>query len=100
MASQIDGERQIVEGTQIEVTFLDGQITVVAGCNTMVGEVSTEDGILTVGQMASTLMACEQPMMDQDAWLGELFESAPTWSLDGDTLTIQGADSTLHLQQS
>lgn len=100
VASQIDGERQIVEGTQIEVTFLDGQITVVAGCNTMVGEVSTEDGILTVGQMASTLMACEQPMMDQDAWLGELFESAPTWSLDGDTLTIQGADSTLHLQQS
>lgn len=100
VTSQIDGERQIVDGTQIEVTFLHGQITVVAGCNTMVGEVSTEDGILTVGEMATTLMACEQPMMDQDAWLGELFESGPTWSLDGETLTIQGPDATLSLQQS
>jgi heat shock protein HslJ len=50
---------------------------------------------LQVSALASTLMACEPALTDQDAWLTELLTGGPTMSLTGDTLTVQGSDDTI-----
>jgi heat shock protein HslJ len=47
------------------------------------------DSELSVGPLAGTEMACDQPLMDQDAWLsGTVFASPLTASVDADTLTL------------
>ena len=38
--------------------------------------------------MGSTEMACEPPLMAQDQWLSNFLTSGPTYTLDGDTLTL------------
>ena len=40
-----------------------------------------------------TQMACEEALMEQDAWISALISSGPTFTLDGDTLTITGSDA-------
>jgi heat shock protein HslJ len=48
--------------------------------------------------MATTEMACDPPvLMDQDSWLASFLSSRPAVSLDGDTLTLSGADVTMTL---
>ena len=40
-----------------------------------------------LGNAASTMMGCPPGIAESDAWTTTLLTSAPTWSLDGDTLT-------------
>jgi heat shock protein HslJ len=44
-----------------------------------------------------TEMACEQPLMDQDAWLASFLDGASA-TLDGDTLTVTKDGTALTLQ--
>jgi heat shock protein HslJ len=48
--------------------------------------------------MASTMMACEEALMDQDTWLSEFLTSSPEIALDGGTLTLTGSDATISLE--
>ena len=48
--------------------------------------------------MVSTMMACEQALMDQDTWVSEFLTSSPEISLDGGTLTLTGSDATISLE--
>ena len=38
--------------------------------------------------MATTMMACEPPVMESDAWVTTLLSAQPSWTLSGDTLTL------------
>lgn len=84
----------LVEGSQVTLTFADGRISANAGCNTMSGPATWEGETLEVeGPLASTMMACEEPLMEQDAWVSEFLTSSPDLAADGDELTL-GDDST------
>lgn len=48
----------------------------------------SDAGLLTAGPFASTMMACEQPLMDQDTWLSDFLTSSPNVALDGSTLPL------------
>ena len=87
----------MVPGSTITLTFEDGNVTVRAGCNTMFGGASVEDGRLVVSTMGGTEMACEQPLMDQDTWMSEFLTSSPAVAVEGDTLTLTGNDATIEL---
>ncbi len=89
--------RDIVEGSQIEITLGDGQINAYAGCNRIFGTYRLEGNTLIAGPLASTRMACEPELMDQDTWLIRLLESGPELTLDGDEMTLVGSDGTLVL---
>ena len=80
----------LVSGSQVRIDFADGRIKVDAGCNTMSGSYRlSEDSELTVGDLASTAMGCEQALMDQDTWLSSSALAKPlVASVDGDTLTL------------
>lgn len=90
----IDGtESPAADGGTISLTFSDGSISINAGCNTLFGDATWTDGTILVpaGALASTMMACSEPLMAQDQLLATFFSSNPTWSLTGDTLTIESA---------
>jgi heat shock protein HslJ len=89
----------LVEGTEINVTFLADAMSVRGGCNSMNGGFQIGDGVLTAGPFAATMMACDQPLMDQDTWLNEFLSSLPTIELDGETLTLASGDTTMTLDE-
>ena len=73
----------------VTVTFKDdGGMSWRAQCNTAVTDVEITSDRLRVGQIASTMMGCEDPAMKQDEELSTFFKADPSWSLDGDRLTL------------
>lgn len=92
VADRVTG-RDLVTGTSLELSFDDGRLAVTAGCNTLTGEYSDDDGVLSwTEQPASTLMGCEPNLRDQDAWLEGLL-------VDGMRLESGDADLTLVADQ-
>lgn len=77
----------IVPGSEISLRFERGQLGISAGCNQMGGAYQVIDGVLQVGAMMMTEMACEEPLMAQDTWIST-FVSGAAATLDGDTLVL------------
>jgi len=78
----------------------EGNLSADAGCNTMNGAYTIDDGALEVEALASTMMGCDPNHMDQDAWLGELLTSSPNVSLTGDRLTLRSGEDSLALLEA
>lgn len=93
---KVDGE-QIPSGGPLEVGFADRRIITYAGCNRGSGGVDLADGRV-VTRLATTMMACPPPLDGADAWMTKLFEAQPTWSLEGDTLTLTTDAATVTLR--
>jgi heat shock protein HslJ len=89
---------EIVEGSTIRLTFQDGSIGAVAGCNNMGGSYVITDGVLEVGELVQTEMACAEALMDQDMRLAAFLTSSPEVTVDGDDLTLEGSDSSIDFQ--
>jgi len=91
-----------VEGYELagtlDIMFDDGTMSVTGGCNTMNGAYSIDDGVLTAGPMAMTMMACPDPLMDQDTWFAGLLDAGLDVMMDGDDLVLSADDVTITLQ--
>jgi heat shock protein HslJ len=74
-----------------------GRISATAGCNRAMGAVDPAGGVMHVGDLATTMMACPPPRDGADGWLSALFTSQPRWVLDGDVLTLDRDDGTISL---
>ena len=61
----------------------------------MDGDMTLEEGVMNVGEIARTDMGCEDALMTQDEWLMDFVMAGPSLLLDGDTLTLTGTDATL-----
>ena len=95
VSSGVEGQ-ELVDGTTISLSFEGTDaIAVNAGCNGMMGGYTIEDGTLTTGELAQTMMACEEPLMAQDQWVAAFLADGPTIALDGDELTLTGGDVTV-----
>lgn len=90
------------EESSIALTFTEDGISVIAGCNTMFGQATLADGVLTVpaGNMGSTMMACSEMLMAQDQALITFFTSNPSYTLDGSTLTLASPTTTIVMTES
>ena len=97
-STDVSGET-LADGTTVTLTFEGDGLSANAGCNTMNATYEVADGVLTVGPLGQTLMACEDELQQQDAWVAALLEGEPTITLVDDTLTI-GSDSTTVTFQS
>ena len=87
----------LVPGTRVTLTFKDdGSLGAGAGCNSMGGAYAIDGDRLTTGQMMTTEMGCAEPLMKQDAWLST-FLSDVTFTLEGDTLTLDDGTVTVTL---
>lgn len=78
-----------VAGSALTATFDAGQISGSSGCNQYTGPYEVDDTKIAIGPLATTLRACADPAVDQQA--GEFLaalELARTFSLDGAGLTL------------
>ncbi|MBB6095154.1 heat shock protein HslJ [Povalibacter uvarum] len=60
------------------------------GCNRLGGSYTLDGSKLTLGQMASTMMACPHGM-DQEQALHAAFKKVTNWRVDGETLQLLDA---------
>lgn len=92
---------ELVEGSTITLTFEDGRISANAGCNTLNGSATWDGDTLEVAEpLASTMMACDEALMEQDQWLSEYLTSSPALEVDGDTMTLGDATTGITLSES
>ncbi|MEY4230152.1 MAG: hypothetical protein RLZZ362_1001 [Actinomycetota bacterium] len=104
VATAIDGRTYVsqsstgftlVDGSDVRLTFDDGQLGANAGCNSMSGAYTITDGKLVVEALASTMMACDQPLMDQETAVSTFLSSSPAITADGDNLTLTDGTITM-----
>ena len=82
--------RPLVEGTRISLRFSDSsEIGAQAGCNSMGGPASIDDGRLVIDDLATTEMGCDPPRHAQDEWLAQFLTSRPSADLSAETLTLE-----------
>lgn len=82
----------VAPGAALRIEFRDGQVSFSGGCNGHSGAATFDGDQLTVGPMMATMMACNQPLMEQDATVAALLNAGVTVQLDGDNLALTGAD--------
>ena len=80
-------DRPLVPGSEIRLTFRDGQLGAQAGCNHLSAAYEIDGDQLTAGPMGGTEMGCPEPLMEQDTWLARLFAKPVTVGDDPLTLT-------------
>ena len=85
------GLTPVLADTEVTVEFKsgDGQMGGSAGCNRYFGAYELAGSQLTVpGPMGSTAMACLEPLMEQEQEYLRLLQSAQSYSIDGDRLSV------------
>jgi heat shock protein HslJ len=88
----------VVEDSQASLSFnSDGTITGSSGCNGFGGEYKVDGDQVVFSGMASTLMACSDPLMTQEGSVFQVLNGTATYKIDGSKLTITNADLVLEL---
>ena len=97
-ATDTDGH-EIVAGSEVTITFSGDTLAVATGCNGLTGGYTIESGRLVTGEMAATLMACEEPLTTQEAWIAEFVGSNPAIELDGNELELESRRQAMSLDE-
>lgn len=86
----------VIADTRMTAVFDDDdQLNGNAGCNQYMTSFSTDDDSITIEPAATTRMACDQPIMDQETAYLMALEQAATFELGETTLYLRGADGAL-----
>jgi len=102
-ASALEGTSWILvdtlPGTEVKALFENGQVSGSAGCNSYSGTyvTTTVDRVnkIRIGPLASTMMMCEEAVMDQETAYLAALQSASSYAIEGNVLTLFHADGTL-----
>lgn len=71
------------------------------GCNRFSGGYEVDGDSLTIGPLAGTMMACEEPKMTVESTYLAALEAADAWAIDGGELVLtSGGDETLRFTSS
>jgi heat shock protein HslJ len=88
----------VMEGTEITAIFSEeGGLSGSAGCNNYVTQYKLDGSQINIGPAASTMMFCEEPagVMEQESAYLKALESAATFAVEGQSLTLLAADGAL-----
>ncbi len=89
VAETISGE-PVAENTRVTVLFgADGAVSGRGGCNSFTGSYEVDGEGLSFGPLASTMMACVDPVMEQEQRFHQMLSSAHLVRRDGEQLVIQ-----------
>jgi heat shock protein HslJ len=92
--TSVDGTDAAADATG-QLTLADGQASGSTGCNSLNGSYTLEGDALSFGPMATTQMACEEPLMTQETAVLAILEAAESYTIDGDELTITSPEGSL-----
>lgn len=76
----------------VTAQFEHGRVSGFSGCNRYFGSYSIKDGQLVIGALAGSMMACTGPAMKVEDALHRVFSGSFKPVLEGDRLTLVGAD--------
>jgi heat shock protein HslJ len=94
--TELNGAAPIADHVPTLEFGADGQATGNGSCNQYFGSYTIDDDTLNFGQLGSTMMACEEPVMPQEISFLQTLGTAAIFTVAGDTLTITtAADATL-----
>jgi len=96
LESLVDGDAvsSPLDGGEIDLVLEEGgRLTGTDGCNAFNGEYTLEGGTLGVGPLAQTRKLCEPDVMTQADHITTVLGTDVTFSIDGDQLTLTGADA-------
>jgi len=82
-------------GSTVSLSFRDGSLGVSAGCNSLGGEFSLDDGHLVLAEGGITERGCDPAPHAQDEWLWAFIQARPQLELEGTSLTLTGASAVL-----
>jgi D-alanyl-D-alanine carboxypeptidase len=86
------GGKTVLEETQITAQFEEGRVSGSAGCNRYFGSYEARQGGLKISEVASTKMACPDPIMAQeDAYL-KLLRAAKSYQIEAGELYLLDGD--------
>lgn len=86
----------VLEGTTITAVFgEDGSLAGSAGCNRFTTSFQAASGSISIGLVASTMMACEEEIMQQETAFLAALPTAATYDIQGDTLELRDANGAL-----
>lgn len=78
--------------TTITLSFDDTRLSGSAGCNRYFASYSTVGSRFSAGQAGSTMMACAEPIMAQEAAYLSALDAAAGWVMEGDELALLDAN--------
>jgi heat shock protein HslJ len=88
-----DGElADVIADSHVDMHLQSGQASGSSGCNRYNGSYSVEGDSISLGPLMSTLMACDEDLMDQEQAFMRALESASTYSIEGETLELTSED--------
>lgn len=92
--TELNGQPVLAE-TQVTIRFEDGRLGGTDGCNRYNAAYTVDGARITVAEnIASTMMACAEPVMTQaSAYLAAL-AATTTYKIEGEQLTLLAADGT------
>jgi heat shock protein HslJ len=88
----------VMIGTQLTADFgQDGTLSGNSGCNTYNGPYKVNGNQITIGPLASTRMACNDPegVMDQEMQYLAALQTAATYKIEGNVLELRTSDGAL-----
>ena len=85
----------LMEGTTFYLSFHQDTLSAYAGCNSLEGGYSLDEGVLSVESMSTTDMWCGETLNTQTNWLQSFLSDAPTLERSGDQLVLETEDATL-----
>ena len=90
---------ELVAGTTITISFGPEALTASAGCNSIRGPYTLEDGVLQLGKAAGTLIGCPEDRQKQDEWLTTLLnDGLRAYGGDGE-LVLLGSGVEVEMKQ-
>ena len=88
----------MLDGTTLTADFgKDGTLSGNSGCNQYTGEFKVTGNQITIGPLASTMMACSEPegVMDQETQYLAAIQSAATYEIEGNVMQLRTKDDAL-----
>lgn len=92
--TELEGDA-VVEGTTIDLTITEDSISGNSGCNTYNGsvELDMDTSTMTVGpDVASTMMACEEPIMAQEQRYLDALTRVASYEVASEELILKDAE--------
>lgn len=93
LLSELDGAAPVAGGRPATLEIdAEGRVAGSTGCNRFMGGYSADGATVTFGQLATTMMACPDELMQQERTFLDVMGAAASYSIVDDTLTITAAD--------
>ncbi|WP_297770628.1 META domain-containing protein [uncultured Roseovarius sp.] len=95
------GEPELIEPDRLSLNFIaPGRVAGSTGCNRLVGDYTLTGEGLQFGAMGSTMMACPEPLMEQERRMIDALEQVVRFDIaeDGALLLIGGPDNRVMIE--